>query len=42
MLKIKKSKIFSISKNWQKKLRKIQKKKTRFFLKEKIRKNEIE
>ena len=42
MLKIKKSKIFSASKNWQKKLRKIQKKKTRFFLKEKIRKNEIE
>lgn len=42
MLKIKKSKIFSTSKNWQKKLRKIQKKKTRFFLKEKIRKNEIE
>ena len=42
MLKIKKSKIFSVSKNWKKKLRKIQKKKTRFFLKEKIRKNEIE
>ena len=38
----KKSKLFSASKNWQKKLRKIQKKKTRFFLKEKIRKNETE
>ena len=40
--KKKKRKIFSASKNLQKKLRKIQKKKTRFFLKEKIRKNEIE